>query len=121
MTFTEQAALVATRTRVVLEDDLDGGPADHTIEFAIDGVTYVMDLSSKHADELHEAFAPWVASARRTSRAPRSRSIPPSAPKDPAQLKAKREWATRQGYTVNAKGRIPRAVEEAYAAAHDAK
>ena len=40
---------MAKRTVVVLEDDLDGGPADETVTFALDGVSYEIDLSSSNA------------------------------------------------------------------------
>lgn len=106
---------MVTRTRVILEDDLDGGPADGTVEFGLDGSGYAIDLSSRHAEELRGALAPWLAVARRVS--PGRRRVG-RAPTDPAQLKAKRDWAAAQGFKINAKGRIPQEVEEAYAAAH---
>lgn len=106
---------MATRTRVILEDDLDGGPADVTVEFGLDGLAYTIDVSARHAEELRGALAPWVAVARRVS--PNRRRVG-RAPTDPAQLRAKRDWAAAQGLRVSAKGRIPREVEEAYAAAH---
>ena len=36
---------MATKTTVVLEDDLDGGPADETVRFGLDGVEYEIDLT----------------------------------------------------------------------------
>ena len=44
-----QEAGVATKITVVLEDDLDGGPADETVRFGLDGVEYEIDLSKQHA------------------------------------------------------------------------
>jgi hypothetical protein len=35
---------MASRTIVLLEDDVDGSKADETIEFGIDGTTYAIDL-----------------------------------------------------------------------------
>ena len=40
---------MATKITVVLEDDLDGGPADETVRFGLDGVDYEIDLSRQHA------------------------------------------------------------------------
>ena len=58
---------VAQRTVVSLIDDLDGeSEADETVEYAIDGVSYEIDLSSDHAEALREVFAPYIAAARRT-------------------------------------------------------
>jgi hypothetical protein len=34
---------------VVLEDDLDGGPADETVRFGLGGAEYEIDLSKKNA------------------------------------------------------------------------
>ena len=60
---------MAQRTTVSLIDDLDGqSEADETVEYAVDGVTYEIDLSSDHAEALREVFAPYVAAARRTGR-----------------------------------------------------
>ena len=44
-----------------LVDDLDGGDADETVKFALDGIQYEIDLSKKNADKLRELFAPYVA------------------------------------------------------------
>jgi hypothetical protein len=40
---------MASRTIVLLEDDVDGSQAEETIEFGIDGTTYVIDLSDSNA------------------------------------------------------------------------
>lgn len=37
---------MAQKVRIILEDDLDGGPADETIRFGLDGAHYEIDLSS---------------------------------------------------------------------------
>lgn len=56
---------MAQRTRVVLLDDLDGGPAAETVSFALDGVGYEIDLSEEHAAQLRDDLARWVGHARR--------------------------------------------------------
>lgn len=38
-----------------LIDDLDGGEADETVAFAVDGRSYEVDLSAKSAAKLREA------------------------------------------------------------------
>jgi hypothetical protein len=37
---------MASRTIVLLEDDVDGSKADETIEFGIDGTTYAIDSAT---------------------------------------------------------------------------
>src|SRR5947209_18197460 len=59
---------VARREVVVLEDDLDGGKADETVKFALDGVQYEIDLSEKNATKLRNAFADYVSHSRRVGR-----------------------------------------------------
>jgi hypothetical protein len=53
---------------VKLTDDFDGGEADETISFALNGKTYEIDLSSKNAERLRDAFSPFIEKARKTSR-----------------------------------------------------
>jgi hypothetical protein len=40
---------MAQKITVVLEDDLDGGPADQTVRFGLDGAEYEIDLSISNA------------------------------------------------------------------------
>lgn len=110
---------MAQKHIVQLIDDLDGGPADETVNFALDGINYEIDLSEKNAARLREAFAEFVASARRANRGSRVRSG--TAPRrvrngrgDREQTAAIREWARKNGYQVGEKGRIPGDVLEAY-------
>lgn len=56
---------MAQKVTVTLVDDLDGGQADETVEFALDGVSYQIDLSNDNATELRDALANYVSSARR--------------------------------------------------------
>ena len=63
---------MAQITEVRLVDDLDGGEAAESVAFSIDGKSYEIDLSEKHAAALRDAFAPFVGSARRAAAARRS-------------------------------------------------
>ena len=49
---------------VKLTDDLDGGDADETVTFALDGRSYEIDVSSANAARLRDALKPFVAKAR---------------------------------------------------------
>ena len=57
---------MAQRVEVVLIDDVDGGHADETVSFALDGVSYEIDLSDKNAKKLRDALASWTGKARRS-------------------------------------------------------
>lgn len=59
---------MATRTEIILIDDLDGKDAHETIVFAVDGVEYEMDLSDKNAEKFRKAVAPYVEVARKVRR-----------------------------------------------------
>ena len=56
---------MAQKVQVLLVDDIDGGTADETVTFALDGVTYEIDLTAANASELRGAVANWVGHARR--------------------------------------------------------
>ena len=59
---------MAQKVTVALEDDLDGGPADETLRFAIDGTDYEIDLRTSHADAFRKQLAPYIEHARRAGR-----------------------------------------------------
>lgn len=51
---------VAQKVQVLLVDDLDGGEADETVTFALDGKSYEIDLKSEHAEELRSLLERYV-------------------------------------------------------------
>src|SRR3954447_14543331 len=51
---------MAKHTQVILIDDLDGGEANETVAFAIDGTSYEIDLSDGNAKRLRDALSPFV-------------------------------------------------------------
>ena len=110
--------MVAQRVEVVLVDDVDGGQADETVQFALDGVSYEIDLNEANATALREAFAVWVGHARRLSA--RSSSRKSAGRRSPASgdTAAMRAWAKDQGMAVSDRGRISAEVKAAYEAAH---
>src|SRR6476659_8062445 len=56
---------MAQRVVVTLEDDIDGGEAAETVSFALDGVSYEIDLSEANASKLRDDLASWIGHARR--------------------------------------------------------
>jgi nucleoid-associated protein Lsr2 len=109
---------MARKVEVRLVDDLDNSVAAETIVFALDGVSYEIDLSSKHATELRTGLDRFVQVAHRVGRgritAPRGRTRRSAA--HTAQNQAIREWAEAKGLEVAARGRIPRSIVEQYEA-----
>lgn len=105
---------MAQRVRVDLVDDLDGAPAEESVNFSLDGVNYVIDLSSDNAAKLREEFAPWVGAARRTG-GRRTRGRRPTGGPTANEI---RNWAREEGLEVSDRGRVPNEVREAYDRAH---
>lgn len=56
---------MATRTRVVYTDDIDGTEGARTVEFAVEGQRYTIDLADANLAALREALAPFVAAGKR--------------------------------------------------------
>ncbi len=120
---------MARKVHVVLEDDLDGGPADETMTFAVDGVTYEIDVNAENAQQLRDSFAPYVGAARRVGREGRARSTRAqrSRPAEPVKArkgdatpdpKEVRAWARETGRPVSDRGRVPADLIAEYIEAH---
>jgi len=109
---------MAQKVQVVLVDDLDGGTADETVTFSLDGVSYEIDLTHDNAAHLRDALAPYVGHGRRIGGSRRSSgrgSARSQGGTNPAQV---REWAKSQGIAVNERGRISAELQATYEAAH---
>jgi hypothetical protein len=109
---------MARRTIVHLEDDLSGGEAEESVNFALDGRSFAIDLSEKNAEQLRKILAPYIRAGRpvRTSRRPGRRSGGYDGDDlDPATVRA---WANANGYAVSTRGRVSRELREAYRAVH---
>lgn len=117
MTGRKEGPSVVMRVVEVFEDDLQGGKADVTLSFALEGTAYEIDLSLANAQRLRDALQPFVDVARPVVKArPARRSNGRSAAAEsPAEV---RRWARSSGYEVNERGRIPSHVLAAYRAAH---
>jgi hypothetical protein len=53
---------MATKITVVLEDDLDGGPADEIVRFAIGSTDYEIDLNANNAAARPRSMVPQACS-----------------------------------------------------------
>ena len=94
---------MAQKVQVVLIDDIDGGPAEETVRFALDGTSYEIDLSAANAARLRAAVAEFVGHGRKTHTRATSRR-PRGGSGKSAEIRA---WAKEQGLPVNERGRIP--------------
>ncbi|GAY07754.1 Lsr2 family protein [Pseudonocardia sp. N23] len=109
---------MAKQTTVTLVDDLDGSEADEQVEFALDGKSYEIDLSSANGKRLRAALDPFINAARRAPSRRSSGGSPARASSDREQNQAVREWALEQGMKISERGRIPTNVLEAYRKSH---
>lgn len=112
---------MAKQVITLLTDDLDGGEADRTVEFGLDGVNYTIDLSDKNAGKLRKALDAYIHAGSRVgrgvveSRRSGRRGVATSPTRSDRDLnRAIREWAVQNGYEVSERGRIPSSVVQAY-------
>ena len=111
---------MAQRVQILLEDDTDNSVADETVSFALDGVSYEIDLSTANAARLREDLSHWVLNARSAGgrRSAGRRRGSGSVAHKRANVSAVREWARAQGMQVSDRGRVPGSVQDAYDKAH---
>ena len=108
---------MAQITHVKLVDDLDGGEAAESVAFSLDGKSYEIDLSGKHAAALRDAFAPFISGARRAgngSKVATRQKMSMRAGRSREDTAAIRAWANANGLEVSARGRISSVILEAY-------
>jgi hypothetical protein len=106
---------MAQETIVRLLDDIDGKPADETVIFSLDGVTYEIDLRTRNADKLRKVFAPYVEKARKGSARRAGRGAARGRTMHNRERAADiRGWAKAHGITINDRGRIPAEIVQAY-------
>jgi hypothetical protein len=109
---------MAQKVEVRLLDDLDGGPAEETVKFALDGTEYEIDLSNKHALDLRKALDSYLSAARRIGRMTSGsrRGAGRSSAENRERNQAIRDWAKAQGLEVSDRGRISQDLVEQYEA-----
>src|SRR5215831_11514960 len=96
---------MAQKVTIALEEDLDGGSADETVRFGVDGAEYEIDLSKKNAAALRRKLAPFIDHARKAGRGQRRRQARTAASRDRAG--SIRAWARQAEIAVSARGRSP--------------
>jgi hypothetical protein len=112
---------VAQKVQTLFIDDIDGGEAEGTVRFALDGTEYEIDLNTEHTEELRSALGKYVSHARKVGSGARrvgrtagrvSRGTGPAL--NTTEI---RNWAREQGYDIKDRGRVPGDLVAKYQAA----
>ncbi|MGN2638406.1 histone-like nucleoid-structuring protein Lsr2 [Nocardia takedensis] len=110
---------MARRIIVEFTDDYDSSSvAEETVNFALDGVSYEIDLSEFNAQQLRNSLEQWVASARKVGRTPGVKRPPRPVAADQADVHKIRDWARKEGLEVSTRGRVSAQIVAAYQKAH---
>jgi Lsr2 len=100
---------MAHKIQTLFIDDIDGGEAEGTVRFGLDGTDYEIDLSAAHSKALRKVAAKYIAAGRKVS-GPARRKGQGSGRKNSASGPSPsevREWAKAQGIEVRDRGRVP--------------
>jgi hypothetical protein len=102
---------VAQKITTLFIDDIDGGAADGTVRFALDGTDYEIDLNAKHTEELRSALGKYVTHARKVGgvarRAGRAAGRASRGGGSALNTTEIRNWARENGYDIKDRGRVP--------------
>jgi hypothetical protein len=110
---------MAKKVTITLVDDLDKtSPADETVSFGLDGVSYEIDLSAANAAKLRDALAVYIGHAERLGGRKSTKAAGSGAKSRGGAVSSVREWARANGYQVSERGRIPADIQAAYDKAH---
>ncbi|AYE99555.1 nucleoid-associated protein Lsr2 (plasmid) [Mycobacterium paragordonae] len=106
---------MAKHVSVMLVDDYDGtSEARETVNFAVDGCSYEIDLNVEHATQLRADIGQWASRARRVKGGRGGQGRPRMPTEEGVAI---RQWARGHGHAVAARGRIPAKVIKEYNAA----
>lgn len=103
------------KVNIVLEDDIDGTPAEETVTFGLDGTTYEIDLSAANAAKLRDALGLYTGHGRKVT-ASGSRRRAAKTGDTGTSAREIRDWARSNGHSVPERGRIPADVRAAFEA-----
>lgn len=112
---------MAQKIQTLFIDDIDGGAAEGTVRFALDGTDYEIDLNAKHSEELRSALGKYVSHARKVGgsarRAGRGAGRAGRGASSSLNTTEIRNWAREQGYDIKDRGRVPADLVAKYQAA----
>ena len=106
---------MAQQIQTLFIDDIDGGPAEGTVRFGLDGTDYEIDLSPKNEDKMRKVLGRYVPHARKAGREP-GRSHPSHTAEGRRRNAEVRAYAKAHGSKLGERGRIPAAVMAVYGA-----
>lgn len=113
---------MAQKITTLFIDDIDGGAAEGTVRFALDGTEYEIDLNAKHSEELRTALGKYVSHARKVGGASRraGRAAGRAGRGSGSTLNTTeiRNWARENGYDIKDRGRVPADLVAKYQAAN---
>lgn len=115
---------MAQKVNITLVSDLSGEEIaegkGETVTYSIDNAQYEIDLTKKEADKFRGLFQDHIAVSRKVSggRGKRSTSTSSGGGRSKDELSKIRVWASENGHEVSERGRISKAVTDAYDAAH---
>ena len=109
---------MAQKIQTLFIDDIDGGEAEGTVRFALDGTEYEIDLSGKHDEELRSTLRGYIDHARKVSGPARKTSAGRLGRRSSAvDTVAVRAWARENGFDITDRGRVPADLVAKYRAA----
>jgi hypothetical protein len=108
---------MAQKIQILFIDDIDGGAAEGTVRFALDGTDYEIDLSGKHSDELRGALRKYIDHARKVGGTARRQGARGGRRASAVDTAAVRVWARENGYEIKDRGRVPADIVAKYQAA----
>jgi hypothetical protein len=107
---------MAQKIQTLFIDDIDGGEAEGTVRFALDGSEYEIDLNAKHSEELRSALGKYVTHARKAGGTTRRGSARGGRGPSIVDTAAVRTWAREQGIDIKDRGRVPADIVAKYQA-----
>jgi len=112
---------VAQKITTLFIDDIDGGAAEGTVRFALDGTEYEIDLNTKHSEELRSALGKYVTHARKVGgtarRVGRTAGRAGRGVGSTLNTTEIRNWARENGFDIKDRGRVPADLVVKYQAA----
>ena len=112
---------MAQKITTLFIDDIDGGAAEGTVRFALDGTEYEIDLNAKHSEELRSALGKYVTHARKVGgtarRGGRGAGRAGRGAGSSLNTTEIRNWARENGYDIKDRGRVPADLVAKYQAA----
>ena len=105
---------MAQKIQTLFIDDIDGGEAEGTVRFGLNGTDYEIDLSAKHSGELRDALKEYTAHARKVAGTSRRAAARGARKPSAVDTVAVRAWARENNYDIKERGRVPASVAAKY-------